>query len=273
MHGALTLGNAADDGKTDVKNGQAQHQERHGKGDDRVGLEQAENGDAGQHKAQKSGAGVAHKNGGGIKVIGNKAHTGAHQRRQQDRADHGCRIRDQQQGDDEHSAGGNGRNACRQTVQAVDEVDGVGDGDDPDDRHGVGQPIRQGKAHKMLDAAAVKDYDDRRCDLHAEFRQGRQGQNVVHHAQDHDDDRAQKNTLQLGAHVQILEDQDADDEAQEDSKAAHSGNGDMVHPALVLGDVHSADLFRQHLDQRRQRAGNHSGADQCQTDLQQKIRV
>ena len=38
-HRVLPVGKAADDGKADVKNGDAQHQEGHGKGDDGIQLE------------------------------------------------------------------------------------------------------------------------------------------------------------------------------------------------------------------------------------------
>ena len=65
--------------KAGVKDGQAQHEEGHGKGDDGVELEQALDGHHRQHKAQEGGARVPHKDLGRVQVIGQKAHAAARQ--------------------------------------------------------------------------------------------------------------------------------------------------------------------------------------------------
>ena len=67
--------------KAGVKDGQAQHQEGHHKGDDGVELEQALDGHGGQNIAQEGGAGVAHEHLGGVHVVGHEAHAGPHQGR------------------------------------------------------------------------------------------------------------------------------------------------------------------------------------------------
>ena len=54
-------GQLPQDGEAGVEDGQAQHQEGDGEGDDGVGLEQPLDGDGGQHEAQEGGAGVPMK--------------------------------------------------------------------------------------------------------------------------------------------------------------------------------------------------------------------
>lgn len=76
LHGVLVLGQAADDGKADVKNGDAQHQEGHGKGDDGIQLEHPLDGQGGQNKSQECGACVPHKDLGGVKIIGQEPQAG-----------------------------------------------------------------------------------------------------------------------------------------------------------------------------------------------------
>ena len=119
-----------------VEDGKTQHEEGDGKGDDHVELEQALNGHRSQNKAQKGRARVPHKDLGGVEVIGQKARTGTGQGRHED----GHLGLGHNEGDDQQGGGADGGHAAGQTVQAVDEVDGVGDAHDPEHREGDGQP-------------------------------------------------------------------------------------------------------------------------------------
>ncbi len=130
VHGALPVGQPAENGKAGVEDGQAQHEEGHGEGDDGVELEQALDGHGGQHKAQEGGAGVPHEDLGRVQVIGQKADAGAGQGGHQD----GHLGLGHRQGDDQQGHGADGGHAAGQAVQPVDQVDGVGDGHDPDAR-------------------------------------------------------------------------------------------------------------------------------------------
>ena len=165
-HGVLALGQTADDRKAHIEEGHAQDQERDHEGDHRVHLEQALDGDGGQHEAQEGGAGVAHEDLGGVEVIGDEADAGTQQRRQH----HGDTLLPQQQGDDQHGGGGDAADANGQAVQTVDEVDGVGHQHNPEDRHGTRHPAQvkghhgEGIGH-IADLAAVEHHDGACGDL------------------------------------------------------------------------------------------------------------
>ena len=130
------VGNAvyhpAQDGKAGVKDGQAQHKEGDREGNNGVGLEQAINGDSGQNEAQESGAGVPHKDLGGVEVVGQEADAGSGQGgHKQGGVGFGHR-----KGNDQHGHGADGGYAAGQTVQAVNEVYRVGDAHNPENGDG-----------------------------------------------------------------------------------------------------------------------------------------
>ena len=73
--------------------------------------------------------------------------------------------------------------------------------------------------------------------------------------------------------VHLPEDQHADHKAEEDCQASHAGNRDLVHPPLVLRNIHRADLFGKHLDDRRSGKRHYRRAHKRQRDLQKKVWV
>ena len=75
-HGILTLGDAAQERKADIKDGHAEDQERHSKGNDGVHFEKARDGERRHDVAEESRAGVSHEDLGGIEVERQKADTG-----------------------------------------------------------------------------------------------------------------------------------------------------------------------------------------------------
>ena len=70
-------------------------------------------------------------------------------------------------------------------------------------------------------------------DLHHKFQQRRQGHDVVHHAQHHDDNGSQQDAAHLGR--DLHKQQDADHEADKDGQSPQPGDGSLVHPAASLG--------------------------------------
>ena len=253
VHGTLAVGNAADEGKTGVEDGQAQHQEGHGKGDNGIELEQAVDRHHRQDITQEGGAGVAHEDLGGVHVVGQKADTpagqGGHEQGHVPLADH--------QGDDQQRHGADGGDTAGQAVQAVDQVDGVGDGNDPQHRHRDGQPaqvpVQIGRKDvgigQGLDDVARQHRHQGGTDLDQKLQLSAQSIDIVKNTQHYDDGGAQQHSPHLG--VQIQEEQYAEQEAQVNGKASHPGNRMIVHPAVVLGHVHRAHLKGQALDHRR----------------------
>ena len=269
VHGALAVGDAADEGKGGVKDGQSQNQEWHRKGDDGIKLEQALDGHGGQDVTQEGGAGVAHEHLGGVHVVGHEAHAGPHQGRHH----HSHLKLPADEGNYKHCGGGDGGDAVGQAVQAVDQVHRVGDGNNPKHRQGHGEisqhPIgivrKDVGVGKRLDHHAVGGGDQGGHDLHHKFQQRRQGHDVVHHAQHHDDDGSQQDAAHLGR--DLHKQQDADHEADKDGQSPQPGDGSLVHPAGVLGYVDGPHLVSKSLDD-----GRHQKADdQRHQQRQQRI--
>ena len=96
------------------------------------------------------------------------------------------------------------------------------------------------------DHIAVQHGDQGGQNLHHKFQLGGQGVDIVQNTQHHDDAGSQQHTTQRL--VQRQEYQDAENEAEKDGQTAHTGDGVVVHPAVVLGHVHGAHLEGQGLD-------------------------
>ena len=260
------MGDAADEGKGRVKDRQSQDQEGHRKGDDGIELEQPLDGHGRQNIAQKGSAGVPHEHLGGVHVVGHEAHTGSHQ------GSHHHRHLElaPNEGDHQHGGGGDGRDAVGQAVQAVDQVHGVGDGNDPQHRQGDGEipqhPVgvvrKDIGIRERLDRHPVQGRDQGRHDLHHEFQQGRQGHDVIHHTQHNDDDRSQQDAAHLRR--DLHEQQDADHKSNEDGQASQPGDRHLVHPTGVLGHVDGPHLVGKGLDDGRCQEADDQRHQQCQ---------
>ena len=106
----------------------------------------------------------------------------------------------------------------------------------------------------------MEDGDQSRPDLHQQLGQGGQGEDVVEDAQDDDDDPAHQHPPQLGGEGE--EEQHAEQEAEKDGQPPHAGDGVVVHPAAVLGDVHRPHPEGQGADHRRGEQGHQGGGSQ-----------
>ncbi len=261
VHGALAVGNPPDEGEAGVKNGQAQHQEGDGKGDDGVKLEQPLDGHHRQHIAQKGGPGVPHKNLGGVQVVGQKADAPPGQSGHED----GGGPVGHHQGDDQQGHGADGGHAAGQTVQAVNQVDGIGNGHNPQDGEGNFQyaelPIGVGGKNigvgQGLNDVAGAHRHQGGGNLHKELGQGFQGVDIVKNAQHHNHGGPQEHPPQLGG--ELREDEHTEHKAEKDGQTAHAGDGVVVHTAVVLGYVHRAHLSGQIFDHRGGHQGNEQG--------------
>ena len=97
--------------------------------------------------------------------------------------------------------------------------------------------------------------DDGGEDLNQELRPRAQGDDVVDHAGDDDDDRPEQNAAHLLRDVH--EQEHRHDEAQKDGQTAHAGDGMIVHAPGLARYIHGAQFLRQDLDDRRQRKADH----------------
>jgi len=251
-HGVLPLGDAAQEGKADVKDRHAENKKRHREGDDRVELEQARDRERRQNIAKERRAGVAHENLGWIHVVGNKAEAGAEKCRQNDRNIHfGDKKRNHHQ-----RSRGNGRDADGEAVETIDKIDGVRDRHDPDDRDRDRQPaeIPVGRAAEhvgigqKLDDAAVIDRHSGRRNLHKQLRQRLERHDIIQHAQNHDHDGAEQNALHRA--VDLGENQDRKQKREKDCEAAQARNRHLVHPPVVFRDIDGSHFIGKGFDHR-----------------------
>ena len=109
-----------------------------------------------------------------------------------------------------------------------------------------------------------------RGDLHEQLRQRLERQNVIQHAQHHDHDRAEQNAADLA--VDVGEDERREQKRDENGKPSETGNGRLVHPAVVLRHIDRADAVGQALDQRRGEEGDGGGSGERDQHLQCKLR-
>ena len=263
LHGVLPVADPAQDGKDGVEKGQGQHQEGEQEGDDGVGLEHADDGHGGQHITQQQGPRIPGKDLGRVEVIGDEAQAGARQGRHDD----GHVPFADQQGDHQHSHASDAADPHGQTVQPVDQVDGIGHQNDPEDGDGHAEPAQDQPAlgkqvgvGEDLDADAVAHGDAGGDQLQDELRPPLEGVDVVNDPGGHHHHAAQQHAPHLD--VDLGEDQGRQQKAQEHGQAAQTGDGMVVHPPPVLGHVHGAHLLGEDLHQRCGGEAHHQGGRQ-----------
>ena len=86
---------------------------------------------------------------------------------------------------------------------------------------------------------------------------GGQGENIIKNPQNNNDDPAQQHSPKLGR--KGLKNQYAEDKAKEDGQPAHAGDGMVVHPPGVLGDIHGPHPEGKGFDHRRGDKGHKRG--------------
>lgn len=118
--------NAPDNGEERVGNGHSQNDDGNDERDkgDAFKPEEGQNSD---HVAKEKGAGVSHKDVGRVKIVYKKAKC-ASDANESERKYEEVSMKESHEAD---GGKGNGRDTGGQTVQSVDQVDGVRDADDP----------------------------------------------------------------------------------------------------------------------------------------------
>ena len=172
---------AEDNSKAGVKDRHPQHEEGDNKGDNGVKFEQALDTGHGHHITQQGGTGVPHKNLGGRPVIGQEADAAPGQ----GAGDDGHTWIGIDQGDDDQAHAGDGRHASRQAVQAVNQIDGIGDEDNPEQGDGDGQdaqipvPAQGHQAAEKVDLVAAQHRHSGSRQLHHQLFHSRQVVDVI----------------------------------------------------------------------------------------------
>ena len=132
LHDGLMFRHTTKHGKNGIENRQTNTENTYYQRQQGIAFEHAQNTGYCQYKAQKCGACIPHEDFRGVKVTGQEAQTRPSQSRSQH---HRCggTCHDAQH----HEAQGrNARYPCRQTVQTVNKVYGVGNPNDPHQRNG-----------------------------------------------------------------------------------------------------------------------------------------
>ena len=181
-----------DDGREGVDDGYRCHDQGDDDGGEARHARDREQRDYAQHVAQKQRARVAQKYRGGVEVVEEKADRCTHEGYGQG----GRVVSARKNGEDEHRHRGDSRDAGRQTVQAIDEVEDVDIGNEVDDRDGVGEPtqeqgtLREG-VHDRPDDKSTRDGDACRDELAKELLPGRELEDVIEDSREEDGDKAQ----------------------------------------------------------------------------------
>ena len=266
-HG-LVVERAPDHGEQGVGDGQAQRNDgdQNGDGGGRflVGLDRAD----GKDVAEEHGAGVAHKNGGGIEVVDEEADGRPAERGHEQHHD-GIGAGG---GEDEGGHQAEQAHAGGQAVESVDEVHGVDDAHDP--QHGEDEAERAEAEH--ADEGKREDVDAEagpiKCagdgELGEEFLAGARAANVVVQAEPADGDAADEEgegAVRVGvedsAHAAGFEKQGQERcvEAGGDGDAAQARDGAAVNLAGRYVVVEQVVLERESPHEWRQQTRHQAG--------------
>ena len=181
-----------DNGREGVDDGYRRYDQGDDDGGEARHARDREQRDHAQHIAQEQRARVAQENRGRVEVVEEKANRCAHESYGQG----GGVVPAREYGEDEHRHRGDARDAGRQPVQAIDEVEDVDVGNEVDDRDGVGEPaqeqgtLREG-VHDRSDDQPTRDGEARRDELAEELLPRRELEDVIEDSRQEDGDKAQ----------------------------------------------------------------------------------
>lgn len=173
---------AAHDSQPGIEQGNREHEQGRGETEQGGGLLAPKNGAAAEEEPQRQAAAIAQKDGGGIKVETEEAEEGAHQGSGGIGERHVILEHTGGQG----GGGGKQHNAGRQAIHAVDQVDGIGTGDEPEHGGEHGEPRRQTHAHDSGNLKPAQDGEQGGDDFTGEFLPGLEAADIVPHADDED---------------------------------------------------------------------------------------
>ena len=272
-HGTLTPEKAADDSEESVEKGQRHSQHGHNEGDDGVELEHGADGNGGKSKAKQQSAGVAHKNLCGVCVEGQEADAGAHKCGEND----GNIALGEDERNHQHGDGAYAAYAAGKSVQTVDKVNGIGDGNYPDDGDGDAERAEEENGvltenvgvEKDVYNNAVSNGNDCCGNLADELHPPLQGLDIVNSAGGHDDEAADESASK--GLVNFSEEENGQQKADKYSHATHTGDGFFVDSAGVLGHINCTNLLGKALDGRCGGKSQYYGCNQCQNYFQPKL--
>ncbi len=137
----FSLAESADNGNEGIAGGKSQNEEGNEKRNQRVEFKHTENGDGRQRVTEDQCARIAHKHFCGVEIKGKKAETRAcKQKGKQGDVTH----RGADDGGENKTERGNYGDAAGKSVQAVNQVDGVGNAHDPNNGKGNADPGGEG---------------------------------------------------------------------------------------------------------------------------------
>ena len=217
-----------------VDRGHAEHQQRREGGQDGAGLERGGQRETRQDEPDRLGPAVAQEDPGGMPVERQEPEAGPANGRRDDEQRGGP----EKAGEHRQAGGDDGRHAPRETVQAVHEIDGVGDADQPEDGRGVsGETERRERERRRGRAGA--DGQQRRDDLGGQLHAHGTATEVVHET-DREDQRGRR--AEHGGPRSVVRDREqpqdgpgeqTGEETARDGETARAGNRTVVSLAAV----------------------------------------
>lgn len=132
VHGIVPGQDTAENGNNHITQGEGEKNHRNQEGNGRIKLEHSLHRQGTQHVSQKQRTGITHKGFGRMTVEGEETKAGTKQTNQCN----GAGILGGGQRNDEHAESGYSRNTTGKSVQPVQPVQCIGDGNDPQNRNG-----------------------------------------------------------------------------------------------------------------------------------------
>ena len=240
---------APHDGERRIEDGQAEREDGHDKRDRRGGLHRADDADACEHVAEEHAAGVAHEDARGVEVVVEEPERRARDGRREDGDEHDALL----ERDEEDRDRGDRRDAGREPVEPVDEVHGIREPDDPEERRRNREPFEEQIVAEGIrdevDAHVEADDEHRRCDdLPDELDLRGQVRVVIDEAERHNERAAHHESLELEGNLRVdghiaQHHEHRRQEREVDAQPADARHRPLVNLACIRR-VHRARLFR-----------------------------
>ena len=246
----LATEKAARDGEGGIEEGDGEGEEGSGHAEEGGGFLGPDDAEASQEEANGNAAAIAHKDGGVGEVIGEKTEEGA----EEGDSDEGQGVVASEQGAQEGGGGGEEANTYGEAIEAIDEVEGIGAGDEPKHGEGEGPPGGgEGVTGDGVDLDIGIKGKDGGEDLTDELHPGFQAEEVIEETGGEGDENGGQESPHTGKgggngarapKRRIEKDEERDRVTAEDGDTAGAGNWSqvdltrigLVKPAQAGGD-------------------------------------
>jgi hypothetical protein len=246
----LAAEEAAGDGESGIEEGDGKCNEGSGHAEEGGGFLGPDDAEAAEEEADGEATAIAHEDGGGVEVVGEETEEGA----EEGGSDEGEGVIAAEDGAEEGGGGGEDADAHGEAIEPIDEVEGIGTGDEPKHGEGNGEP---GGGDGMPGDGVDQDtgLTGQECgdDLAEELHPGLEAEDVIEETGSEDDENGRQEGANAGERgydgLEALAGEERDE--GEDGRISHqngdaAGAGDGSAMDLTpVGNIHPADAGAQ----------------------------